>query len=82
MLRGRTLGVAILFLGSVSELLKKLRVKVVMGFVLLAAMLKYASNIDQVLQLGWLTRERFLAGWFVLFTLAGLYLGLLRLEGE
>jgi len=59
------------------------RVKVVMGFVLLAAMLKYASNIDQVLQLGWITRERFLAGWFVLFTLAGLYLlGLLRLEGN
>jgi thiol:disulfide interchange protein DsbD len=54
-----------------------------MGFVLLAAMLKYASNIDQVLQLGWLTRERFLAGWFVLFTLAGLYLlGLLKLEGN
>jgi len=59
------------------------RVKVVMGFVLLAAMLKYASNIDQVLQLGWLTRERFLAGWFVLFSLAGLYLlGLLKLEGN
>jgi thiol:disulfide interchange protein DsbD len=54
-----------------------------MGFVLLAAMLKYASNIDQVLQLGWLTRERFLASWFVLFTLAGLYLlGLLKLEGN
>jgi thiol:disulfide interchange protein len=59
------------------------RVKVVMGFVLLAAMLKYASNIDQVLQLGWITRERFLAGWFVLFALAGLYLlGLLKLEGN
>jgi thiol:disulfide interchange protein len=59
------------------------RVKVVMGFVLLAVMLKYASNIDQVLQLGWITRERFLAGWFVLFTLAGLYLlGLLKLEGN
>jgi thiol:disulfide interchange protein DsbD len=58
------------------------RVKVVMGFVLLAIMLKYASNIDQKLQLGWLTRERFLAGWFVLFAMAGLYLlGLLRLEG-
>jgi thiol:disulfide interchange protein DsbD len=58
-------------------------VKVVMGFVLLAAMLKYASNIDQVLQLGWITRERFLAGWFVLFALAGLYLlGLLKLEGN
>jgi thiol:disulfide interchange protein DsbD len=78
------------FLAAFPSYLKKLpksggwlaRVKVVMGFILLAAMLKYASNIDQVLQLGWLTRERFLAGWFVLFSLAGLYLlGLLRLEG-
>ena len=58
------------------------RVKVVMGFVLLAVMLKYLSNIDQVLQTNLLTRERFLAAWFVLFAMAGLYLlGLLRLEG-
>lgn len=58
------------------------RVKVVMGFILLAVMLKYLSVIDQVLGTNWLTRERFLAAWFVLFTLAGLYLlGLLRLEG-
>ncbi|MGH9558443.1 MAG: cytochrome c biogenesis protein CcdA [Bryobacteraceae bacterium] len=58
------------------------RVKVVMGFILLAAMLKYASNIDQVLQTNWLTRDRFLAAWFVLFALAGIYLlGLLRMEG-
>jgi len=79
------------FLAAFPGYLKKLpksggwlaRVKIVMGFVLLAAMLKYASNIDQVLQLGWLTRERFLAGWFVLFSLAGLYLlGLLKLEGN
>ena len=59
-----------------------MRVKVVMGFVLLAVMFKYISNIDQVLQTGILTRERFLAAWFVMFALAGLYLlGLLRLEG-
>jgi thiol:disulfide interchange protein len=58
------------------------RVKVVMGFVLIAAMIKYLSNVDQVLQLGWITRERFLAAWFVMFALAGLYLlGVLRLEG-
>src|SRR5581483_2677160 len=58
------------------------RVKVVMGFVLLAAMLKYLSNIDQVLQANLLTRERFLSASCVLFTLAGRYLpGLLRLEG-
>jgi thiol:disulfide interchange protein len=79
------------FLAAFPGYLKKLpksggwlaRVKVVMGFVLLAAMLKYASNIDQVLQLGWITRERFLAGWFVMFSLAGLYLlGLIKLEGN
>ena len=58
------------------------RVKVVMGFVILAASLKYLSSLDQVLQLGWLTRERFLAAWIVLFALPGLYLlGLLRMEG-
>ena len=78
------------FLAAFPSYLKRLpksggwlaRVKVVMGFVLLAAMLKYWSNVDQVLQTNWLTRERFLAGWFVLFGMAGLYLlGLLRLEG-
>jgi thiol:disulfide interchange protein DsbD len=78
------------FLAAFPSYLKKLprsggwlaRVKVVMGFVLVAAMIKYLSNVDQVLQLGWITRERFLSGWFVMFTLAGLYLlGLLRLEG-
>lgn len=78
------------FLAAFPSYLKKMprsggwlaRVKVVMGFVLLAVMLKYLSNIDQVLQLGWVTRERFLAAWFVLFSMAGLYLlGLLRMEG-
>ena len=78
------------FLAAFPGFLKKLprsggwlaRVKTVMGFTLLAIMLKYAANIDQVLQLNWLTRERFLAAWFVLFAMAGLYLlGLLKLEG-
>jgi thiol:disulfide interchange protein len=78
------------FLAAFPSYLKKLpksggwlvRVKVVMGFVLLALMLKYLSNIDQVLQTNILTRERFLAAWFVLFTMPGLYLlGMLRLEG-
>lgn len=78
------------FLAAFPGYLKKLprsggwlaRVKTVMGFALLAMMLKYLSNIDQVLQWNWLTRERFLAGWFVLFAMAGLYLlGLVRLEG-
>lgn len=58
------------------------RVKTVLGFVLLAASLKYISNIDQVLQWNVLTRDRFLAAWVVLFALPGLYLlGLLRMEG-
>lgn len=58
------------------------RVKVVLGFVVLAVMLKYLSNVDQVLQTHWLTRERFLAAWIVLFALPGLYLlGLIPMEG-
>ena len=58
------------------------RVKVVMGFIVLALMMKYLSNVDQVFQTGVLTRERFLAAWIVLFSLPGLYLlGFLRLEG-
>jgi thiol:disulfide interchange protein DsbD len=58
------------------------RVKVVMGFVVLAAMLKYVASIDQVMQWNFLTRERFLAVWVVLFSMAGLYLlGFLRMEG-
>ena len=58
------------------------RVKVVMGFVILAAALKYLANIDQVLQWDFLTRERFLAAWIVLFALPGFYLlGLLPMEG-
>ena len=53
-----------------------------MGFVILAASLKYLSSLDQVLQWGLLTRERFLAAWIVLFAMAGLYLlGFVRLEG-
>jgi thiol:disulfide interchange protein DsbD len=59
------------------------RVKVVMGFLVLAAMFKYLSDVDQVMQWNLLTRERFLAVWIVLFGLAGLYLlGLLRLRGS
>jgi thiol:disulfide interchange protein len=58
------------------------RVKVIMGLVILAFMLKYLSNVDQVLQWNLLTRERFLAAWIVLFAMAGLYLlGFVRLEG-
>jgi thiol:disulfide interchange protein len=58
------------------------RVKVVMGFIILAFSLKYLASLDAVLRWGFLTRERFLAAWIVLFAMAGLYLlGFLRLEG-
>jgi thiol:disulfide interchange protein len=58
------------------------RVKVVMGFLVLAAMLKYLYSLDAVLQTGFLTRERFLAVWVVLFAMAGFYLlGFVRLPG-
>jgi thiol:disulfide interchange protein len=58
------------------------RVKIVLGFIVLAVMLKYLSNVDQVLQTHLLSRERFLSAWIVLFALAGLYLlGLLPMEG-
>lgn len=58
------------------------RVKVVLGFIVLAVMLKYLSTVDQVMHWDFLTRDRFLALWVVLFALPGFYLlGLLRLEG-
>ena len=58
------------------------RVKVVMGFLVLAFMLKYLYSLDAVLQLHFLTRERFLAAAVVLVVTAGLYLlGFLRLPG-
>src|SRR5205823_42554 len=51
-------------------------------FVVLAAMLKYLASVDQVMQWNFLTRERFLATWVVLFAMAGLYLlGFLPMEG-
>ncbi len=54
--------------------------KITMGFLILAAAVKYLSNVDQMYQWWILTRERFLAIWIVLLTLAALYLlGFLRL---
>ena len=59
------------------------RTKAVMGFVIVAVGVKYLSNVDQIFQLELLSRERFLAIWIVLFSLAGLYLlGLLRFEHD
>jgi len=59
-----------------------MRVKVVLGFVVLAISIKYLSSADQILQTDLISREMFLAAWVVLFALPGLYLlGFLRLEG-
>jgi thiol:disulfide interchange protein len=59
-----------------------MRVKVVLGFIVLAVSIKYLSTADQILQTGLISREVFIAAWVVLFALPGLYLlGFLRLEG-
>jgi thiol:disulfide interchange protein DsbD len=59
-----------------------LRVKVVMGFLILAVAVKYISTVDLVLHWDLLTRERVLAAWMVFLALPGLYLlGFLRMEG-
>jgi thiol:disulfide interchange protein DsbD len=59
-----------------------MRVKVVLGFVVLAVSLKYLSTADQIWQTNLISRELFIAAWIVLFSLPGLYLlGYLRLEG-
>jgi thiol:disulfide interchange protein len=58
------------------------RVKIVMGFIIIAITFKYLASVDQTLQWNIITRERFLAIWAVLFAMPGLYLlGLLRMEG-
>ncbi len=58
------------------------RVKVVLGFLVVAAAVNYLNKVNEALQVGWLTRERFLAAWVVLLILPGLYLlGILRMEG-
>ncbi len=49
-------------------------VKVVLGFIMLAFSLKFASTIDTVYNLGILSRDVYLAIWIVLFVLLGLYL--------
>ncbi|MBM3460099.1 MAG: DUF255 domain-containing protein, partial [Armatimonadetes bacterium] len=58
-------------------------VKVTMGFVELAAAVKFVSNIDLVYQWGLLTRPAFLAVWFTLALVTACYLaGWLRLPNE
>jgi len=58
------------------------RVKVVLGFIVMALIVNYVAKVDQAMQWNYITREIFLAAWFVLFALPGIYLlGFLRLEG-
>lgn len=49
-------------------------IKVVLGFLMIAFGLKFASTIDSVYGLGILGRDIFIAIWIVLFSLLGLYL--------
>jgi thiol:disulfide interchange protein DsbD len=57
--------------------------KVFMGFIELAAALKFLSNADLVWGWGWLSRELFLVLWMGIFAAAALFLfGLIKLEGE
>jgi thiol:disulfide interchange protein DsbD len=57
--------------------------KVTLGFVEIAASLKFISNVDLVWGWGFLSRELFLFFWMAIFVVAALYLfGLIRLQGE
>jgi thiol:disulfide interchange protein len=57
--------------------------KVVLGFIELAAALKFFSNADLALHLNLLPRELFLLLWFVILGTAALYLlGIINLKGE
>jgi thiol:disulfide interchange protein len=49
-------------------------IKVVLAFIMLAFSLKFISTIDNVYNLGLLSRDVFLSIWIVLFVLTGLYL--------
>ena len=59
------------------------RIKKTLAFLILAFAFKYLSNVDMVYQWEILTRERFLAIWIVLLTLAAFYLlGFFRFPDE
>ncbi len=58
-------------------------VKAYMGFIELAAALKFLSNADMVWSAGFINRSAFLAVWAVIFVIAGFYLlGALRLPHD
>ena len=57
--------------------------KVTLGFIEVAAALKFLSNADLVWDWGWLSRELFLFLWLAIFVVAALYLlGVIRLKDE
>jgi len=58
-------------------------VKVVLGFIILAASVKFLSNADIIWQWGIISRPLGIAAWITFFFLAGLYLlGTFALHGE
>jgi len=76
-----------LFPGYLAKLPKSgtwmVSVKAFMGFLEIAAALKFLSNADLAVSQGWLTRPVFLSIWAAVFVIAGLYLlGWLRLPHD
>jgi len=58
-------------------------VKVVMGFLMVAFSLKFASAIDSVYSFGILSRDVYLILWIIIFVLIGLYLlGIIRFRSD
>ena len=88
---GLTMAVPFMFLSMVPAKVKTLprsgewmhTLKVTLGFIEVAAALKFISNVDLVWNWGFLSRELFLFLWMAIFVVAALYLfGLIRLQGE
>jgi thiol:disulfide interchange protein DsbD len=88
---GLTMAVPFMFLSMVPGKVKALprsgewmhTLKVTLGFVEIAAALKFISNVDLVWNWRFLPRELFLFLWMAIFLVAALYLfGLIRLVGE
>jgi len=88
---GATMAIPFVFLSMVPGKVKALPrsgewmhvLKVTLGFVEIAAALKFLSNVDLVWQWGFLSRELFLVLWFGIFLVAAIYLfGLIRLKDE
>jgi thiol:disulfide interchange protein DsbD len=58
-------------------------VKVILGFIILAASIKFLANADIIFEWGLITRPLGIAAWITFFFIAGLYLlGVFALHGE